>query len=129
MWLAQELLKAEQQNQKVHILAHIPGNADCMPNWQKEYVRILDRFENTVVAQFHGHTHFEHVNIYYDPSDTARATQVGFIGGSGTAYSNVNPNYRIYTIDGEYMGSSYVSTKTSYSAISRTHNFQISVNK
>ncbi|XP_059484531.1 sphingomyelin phosphodiesterase-like [Neocloeon triangulifer] len=107
IWFAQELLASEQQNQKVHVLAHIPSSSDCMPNWQKEYLRILDRFENTIVAMFHGHTHNEHFNIYYDPNNRTRATGVGFIGGSGTAFSNVNPNYRIYTIDGDYQGSSY----------------------
>ncbi|XP_065347089.1 sphingomyelin phosphodiesterase-like [Cloeon dipterum] len=107
MWFAQELLAAEQNGQKVHILAHIPGSSDCMPNWQTQFLRILDRFENTIVAMFHGHTHNEHLNIYYDPNDRSRPTGVGFVGGSGTAFSNVNPNYRIYTIDGDYQGSSY----------------------
>ena len=67
------------------------------------------RFENSVVAQFHGHTHNDHYLLYFDESDAERATSVAFIGGSGTAYSDVNPNYRIYTVDGEYDGASYVS--------------------
>jgi sphingomyelin phosphodiesterase len=70
---------------------------------------IYFRFENTVVAQFHGHTHNDHYLLYFDESDSERATSVAFIGGSGTAFSDVNPNYRIYIVDGEYDGTSYVS--------------------
>lgn len=62
-----------------------------------------------MVAQFHGHTHNDHYLLYFDPSDAERATNVAFIGGSGTAYSDVNPNYRIYSVDGDYDGASYVS--------------------
>jgi len=44
MWLAQELLAAEQANQKVHILSHIPGNSDCYKVWGKHYSALIDRF-------------------------------------------------------------------------------------
>ncbi|XP_059469122.1 sphingomyelin phosphodiesterase-like [Neocloeon triangulifer] len=107
VWLANELLAAEQAGQKVHILSHIPGNSDCISVWGNQYRKIVDRFENTLVGQFHGHTHNDHYLIYFDPADSERATNVAFIGGSGTAYSDVNPNYRIYTVDGPYDGASY----------------------
>jgi sphingomyelin phosphodiesterase len=44
IWLAQELLAAEQANQKVHILSHIPGNSDCYKVWAKHYWDIIYRF-------------------------------------------------------------------------------------
>ncbi|CAB3361410.1 Hypothetical predicted protein [Cloeon dipterum] len=107
IWLANELLASEQANQKVHLLSHIPGNSDCYYVWGKEFRRIVDRFENTIVGQFHGHTHNDHFHLFFDPTDSSRASGIGFVGGSGTSYSNVNPNYRIYHIDGAYDGSSY----------------------
>ncbi|CAB3360244.1 Hypothetical predicted protein [Cloeon dipterum] len=107
-WLAEQLLEAEKANKKVHILAHIPsGSGSCWDVWSKEYRKIIHRFENTVVAQFHGHTHNDHFNVYYDLENPARATSVAFIGGGATAYADVNPNYRIYTIDGIREGSTF----------------------
>ncbi|XP_059468369.1 sphingomyelin phosphodiesterase-like [Neocloeon triangulifer] len=106
-WLAQELSASEQKGQKVHILTHVAGSTKCMPFWQKQFLRLLDRFENTVSAMFYGHTHQEQFAVYYDPNDSERPTQVSFVGGSVTPYSNVNPNYRIYEVDGDYQGSTY----------------------
>jgi len=74
---------------------------------------IFARFENTVVAQFHGHTHNDHFNLFYDLEDPSRATTVAFIGGGATAYSDVNPNYKIYQVDGEREGSTFVRVSTS----------------
>jgi sphingomyelin phosphodiesterase len=71
------------------------------------------RFENTVAAQFHGHTHLEHFNLFYSADDSMRAISAGFVGGSATAFGGVNPNYRIYSVDGDYAGSSYVRVSDS----------------
>lgn len=60
------------------------------------------------MAQFHGHTHLEHFNLFYSADDPTRAISAGFVGGSATAFGGDNPNYRIYYVDGDYDGSSYV---------------------
>jgi sphingomyelin phosphodiesterase len=62
-----------------------------------------------VVAQFHGHTHNDHFNLFYDLDDPSRATSVAFVGGGATAYSDMNPNYKIYHVDGVREGSTFVS--------------------
>lgn len=57
-WLHDTLLEAENNNEKVHILAHIPsGEGGCYNTWAREYRRIVDRFWDTISAQFNGHTH------------------------------------------------------------------------
>lgn len=100
-WLADTLAEAEKNNEKVHIIAHVPsGSRDCFKVWSREYRRIVNRFENTVVAQFTGHTHREEFHLYYDHEEPTRATSISYVGGSGTSFSNVNPNYRVYYIDG-----------------------------
>ncbi|KAF4522138.1 hypothetical protein B566_EDAN012600 [Ephemera danica] len=58
-------------------------------------------FENTVMAQFHGHTHNDHFAVYYDLADISRATSVSFTAGSGTPFTKINPNYRIYVVDAD----------------------------
>jgi len=59
---------------------------------------------------FFGHTHQDEFEIFYEngnSSEEARPTNVAFIGPSVTTYGNVNPGFRIYTIDGDYEGSTF----------------------
>lgn len=43
-WLIDILLMAEEANEKVHILSHIPpGSHDCLESWTREFSQIVDR--------------------------------------------------------------------------------------
>lgn len=80
VWLIDQLLEAEAAGEKVHILSHVPpGNAECLGAWGREYSRIISRFEKTITGQFHGHTHYDHFALHYDPDNSTRATGMGFI--------------------------------------------------
>ncbi|CAG0884083.1 unnamed protein product [Darwinula stevensoni] len=99
-WLINELQAAETANEKVWILGHIPpGSTDCLPTWSRNYRRIINRYENTVVGQFFGHTHDDEYLVFYDMDDPERAINVGYVGPSITPYSYVNPSYRVYYAD------------------------------
>lgn len=99
-WLHDVLLEAERNNEKVHILGHVPsGSGGCFRIYQREYRRIVERFWNTISAQFAGHSHKDEFNIYYSRDNPSQALNVLWNGGSTTAYSDVNPNYKIYTMD------------------------------
>jgi len=107
-WLVEELLAAEEQGKKVHILSHVPpGGDDCLGAWGREFSKIINRFEGTVMAQFYGHTHNDEYVVFYDQEDPARATGMGFVAPSVTTYTGLNPAYRIYTVDSGYEGASY----------------------
>ncbi|GMT31292.1 hypothetical protein PFISCL1PPCAC_22589, partial [Pristionchus fissidentatus] len=108
-WLVSELLDSEAKGEKVHIISHIPAGDDyCLKGWAHNFYEVVNRFENTIAAQFYGHTHNDHFQVYYDDSNpTGRATHFNFITPSITTYSFANPAYRIYTIDGGYEGASY----------------------
>ena len=67
------------------------------------------RFENTVVAQFYGHTHNDEYIVFYDSETNSRPTNIGFVTPSVSTYSGYNMGYRLYTIDGFYEGNSLVS--------------------
>ncbi len=72
--------------------------------------RIIERFQNTIVNQFYGHTHKDEFKVFYD-TVTGTGNQpisFGFVTPSVTPHTNVNMAYRIYTIDGEYEGSTRV---------------------
>ena len=67
-----------------------------MPGWRREYGKIVNRFERTVTAQFHGHTHDDWFIVYHneegEPSNTA------FVAPSGTSYTDRNPEFRVYSV-------------------------------
>lgn len=108
----------------MHIISHIPpGNYDCLSVWSREFAKIISRFEGTVAAQFYGHNHNEEFRVFYDMSTSSdllsnllgngnnkRPVNVAFIGGSLTPYSNLNPSYRTYAIDGSEQNPTYVKT-------------------
>lgn len=108
-WLMKELQLSEDKGEKVHIIGHIPpGYADCLKAWSANYYKIINRYESTVRAQFFGHTHRDHFEVFYDVEDNSRATSIAYIAPSVTTYPNMNLAYRIYNIDGDYEDSTHV---------------------
>lgn len=72
-WLINELQSAETAKEKVHIIGHIPpGNEDCIKTWSSNYYEVIARFENTVTAQFFGHTHHDEFQVFYDPKNLSK---------------------------------------------------------
>jgi hypothetical protein len=57
------------------------------------------RFENTITAIFNGHTHNDHFHVYYSTDEPTRPISVAINGGSVTPFTNLNTNYKIYSID------------------------------
>ncbi|CAG2108614.1 unnamed protein product [Medioppia subpectinata] len=113
-WLIRELQASELTGEKVHIIGHIPpGSNDCLQVWSKNYNRIVNRFESTISGQFFGHTHQDEFELFYETTPAPRAgvyirpTNVAYIGPSLSAFGNVNPGYRIYTIDGDRENSTF----------------------
>ncbi|XP_063982405.1 sphingomyelin phosphodiesterase-like [Diachasmimorpha longicaudata] len=99
-WLIDELQAAEDKNEKVHIIGHIPpGTSDCLKIWSGNYYRIINRYESTITAQFFGHTHFDEFELFYDIDELTRPVSVAYIGPSVSPYENLNPGYRIYYVD------------------------------
>lgn len=44
-WLVEQLSKAEEAGDKVHILGHIPpGSGDCLTAWSWTYYKIVNRY-------------------------------------------------------------------------------------
>ena len=61
------------------------------------------------VVQFHGHTHNDEFKVFYDIETNTRPINVAYVSPSVTSWKNMNPAYRIFTMDGDYDGSSHVS--------------------
>lgn len=73
---------------------------------------VICRFQRTITAQFYGHTHFEEFKVVFAPKSRKRPLSkpisTAFVGGSVSAYTDLNPNYKIYYSDGGYSGASWV---------------------
>ncbi|XP_055349076.1 sphingomyelin phosphodiesterase-like [Paramacrobiotus metropolitanus] len=107
-WLINELQAAETAGDAVHIIGHLPpGSGDCMRTWTDNYLKIVARYQGTIRAQFYGHEHKDNVHLYFDPDFPNRATGAVYVGPSVTTYTGQNPGFRVYTIDGDYAGSSW----------------------
>jgi len=57
------------------------------------------RFENTITAIFNGHTHNDHFHVYYADDEPTRPISVAINGGSITTFTDLNVNYRTYSVD------------------------------
>ncbi|KAK6192488.1 hypothetical protein SNE40_003944 [Patella caerulea] len=106
-WLADELQEAENNNEKVHILMHHPTASAGVKPWNLNFFKIVNRYESIIQGHFNGHSHDDFFTVFYDEVNFTRPISTGFVAGSGTTYSNLNPGFRIYTIDGNYTGSSW----------------------
>ncbi|CAH0547909.1 unnamed protein product [Brassicogethes aeneus] len=96
-WLVDVLAEAEKNKEKVHVLSHIPpGEVECHRQWSNQFRRIVERFSETITAQFNGHTHYDELRVFFNGS---KVINVAFNGGSFTTYTGLNPNYRIYIVD------------------------------
>ncbi|RWS31290.1 sphingomyelin phosphodiesterase-like protein 2 [Leptotrombidium deliense] len=99
-WLTRELLEAEYAEDKVHIIGHIPpDNKECTQAWLFNFLRIIDRFQHTVLAQYYGHTHRDEFRILYSPYNLRKPISVAYIGPSITPFTENNPAYRVYKTD------------------------------
>jgi len=106
-WLYDILLAAESKGEKVHILSHAPpGDNTVVTGWAKNWAKVVDRFANTISAQFYGHTHNDQFELWYDTETNSVPINVGYVTPSVTTFTGLNPSYRIYTVDGPYEGAS-----------------------
>ncbi|KAL1509128.1 hypothetical protein ABEB36_003916 [Hypothenemus hampei] len=98
-WLVKTLKQAENNDEIVHILAHIPsGKSDLMQVWSREYQRIIERFSNTIAAQFNGHTHKDQFMVYYSSSNRTNAINVA-LNGASVISDKSNPSFKIVNVD------------------------------
>jgi sphingomyelin phosphodiesterase len=101
-WLADTLKAAEDNNESVHILSHVPtGGGSSLKVWFREYGKIVERFANTITGHFNGHTHKDEFHVFYNSSEPTQAIGVAFNGASVTSFSNNNPSYKYYYVDQE----------------------------
>jgi len=103
-WLISTLQAAEDAKEKVYILGHIPpGSSDCLITYATKLKTIINRYEDTVAAQFYGHTHRDQFEVFYVNDTTGKeknhASNIAYIAPSITPGGSHNPSFRVYEID------------------------------
>jgi len=58
------------------------------------------RYKNVIKAQFYGHTHFDEFKLYYNIYNRSEAISPAWVGASLTPFTDLNPGYKIFTVDG-----------------------------
>ncbi|XP_064094389.1 sphingomyelin phosphodiesterase-like [Macrobrachium nipponense] len=101
-WLIDSLGAAEAAGEKVHILAHFPPGGSCVDYFNTHLNKIITRYESTIRAMFHGHTHKDALSLVYDPEDSLRPVAVGFTGPEGSCGEFHQPSFKMYTIDANH---------------------------
>lgn len=56
-------------------------------------------FRHTIRGQFYGHTHNDEFAVIYHPDNLTTPISVAFLSPSATTTTNLNPGYRVYSID------------------------------
>ncbi|KAA1479007.1 hypothetical protein DENSPDRAFT_89208 [Dentipellis sp. KUC8613] len=90
-FMVEQLQLAEDSSQLVWIIGHIPsGKADTAHDQSNYYDQIVQRYKNTIAAQFFGHSHKDQFEIAYSDWNNrtaATADSILFIGPALTPQS------------------------------------------
>ncbi|XP_054161219.1 sphingomyelin phosphodiesterase-like [Oppia nitens] len=98
-WLIKELVIAESDGYRVHIVGHVPvDNRECTQAWVYNYLAIVERFQHLIVGQFFGHTHADEFRLLYSNHNISRPIGVQILSPSLTTFEQFNPSYRIITV-------------------------------
>jgi len=89
---------AQQAGDNVHIVGHIPpDDRECTQAWLYNFLAIVERFKDIIVAQFYGHTHADEFRVLYSNSNNSVPIGYEFVSPSLTTFDSYNPAYRIFT--------------------------------
>jgi len=101
-WLESVLRKAEQDNEAIFIISHIPpGDTTYMSECSRRYNAIVDRFQNIIRGQFFGHTHYDEFKVINEYFNNNKTVGVILTAPSLTTYSYQNPSFRVYEMDSD----------------------------
>lgn len=112
-WFTDELQEAEDQNERVWVVAHVLtgwDGKDSLENPTNLFYHIVSRYSHTIAHLFFGHTHQDQFQLFYhatngNSTSVSRKTQdvraMAFIGPSLTPLSHVQPSLRVYDVDPE----------------------------
>ncbi|KAL0959865.1 hypothetical protein HGRIS_011538 [Hohenbuehelia grisea] len=97
-----ELQAAEDAGQRAWIVGHMPpGRQDTLNDQSNYFDQVIQRYKNTIAAQFYGHDHGDQFAIAYSDyskRSAATAVSVAHIAPALTPRSG-NPAFKVYDVD------------------------------
>ncbi|THH12668.1 hypothetical protein EW146_g7480 [Bondarzewia mesenterica] len=101
-FIVSQLQAAEDASQRAWIIGHIPlGHEDTLEDQSNYYDQIVQRYKDTIAAQFFGHTHVDEFQIAYSDWNNqtiVTADSISFIAPALTPTSG-NPAFKLYDVD------------------------------
>lgn len=131
-WMITELQHAEDNNERVWIIGHVPSGWDgdsLLQNPTNFFYQIIDRYSPHVIANlFFGHKHEDEFTVYYANNGTVQSAETalaaGWIGPSITPLTNMNSAFRLYEVDtgdfNVYEAYTFFSNVSEYHALHET---------
>ncbi|KAJ5390754.1 uncharacterized protein N7496_001822 [Penicillium cataractarum] len=131
-WMIDELQKAEDTNERVWLVGHVPSGWDGsnpIPDPTNLFYQIVDRYSPHVIANiFFGHNHEDQFMVYYANNGTVQnantALATGWIGPSVTPLTNMNSGFRLYEVDtgdfNVYEAYTFFSNVSEYTSLRET---------
>lgn len=92
-WLNETLAAARAKHELVYIISHIPWSA-LMSNYSNVAWKLMDEYQDVVVAQFFGHTHEDEFVVTRDFDTNTKPINTAFVAPSVTPTGN--PAFRAY---------------------------------
>ncbi|KAH6908590.1 Metallo-dependent phosphatase-like protein [Coprinopsis sp. MPI-PUGE-AT-0042] len=98
-FLVAQLQAAEDAGERVWIIGHIPpgGRQDILLDQSNYFSQIINRYSNTIAAQFFGHSHTDEFMVGY--SDYSKKSASTAIATALITPRSSNPIYKVYDID------------------------------
>ncbi|KAL0575217.1 hypothetical protein V5O48_006756 [Marasmius crinis-equi] len=136
-FLVQELQAAEDAEEKVWVIGHIPlGKEDVVEDQSNYYDQILQRYKDTISGHFFGHSHKDEFQIAYSDYDNQVASNAVSFASIGPALTPTskdivfrssgtksltsalggNPAFKVYDVDPDTSG--LMNVRVVYSNIS-----------
>ncbi|RDB27900.1 putative sphingomyelin phosphodiesterase asm-3 [Hypsizygus marmoreus] len=101
-FVVRELQAAEDAGQRAWIIAHMPpGRQDTLNDQSNYFDQVIQRYRNTIAAQFYGHSHQDEFALAYSDyahQSAANAVTMAYVAPSLTP-RNGNPAYKVYDVD------------------------------
>ena len=105
-WLNSTLYEAEANNESVYIVSHLPPCCGFVNvDFGHRYGGLVERYENIIKGQFHGHTHWDQFTIFMSKDakhggegqfEERQPVGVALVGGAVTSHEFLNPSFRVY---------------------------------
>jgi sphingomyelin phosphodiesterase len=104
-WFAQELAASEASGEKVIVAGHIQlriATTELLGTVTGEMLKLFVRYNATIIGQMFGHTHHDEFQLVRPANSSFRAPAVGvqFVAPSLTTFTNINPSFRVFELDG-----------------------------